>query len=229
MRGFVDVGIFSHAYHSEVVNRVLPWIKPVFARKAYKHSLGNSSVVLFPDMPRKVVPRATVCFVHVAFTFGNFDHNRFVGWLWDSIQEFGDKPCEDNPVMLTDAYFKSIHAILKEVKVPIDRWSKDHYIDRMEAMFGIMTGNDADGIEFGSAPLTPEQAGSVIWLMDAMFGIDQHQADLEVPKGCDYLLANEDYHWCENCGAVTYEDTHYGKDGDIACDFCESDNQEEEE
>jgi len=157
------------------------------------------------------------------------DHNRFVGWLWDSIQEFGDKPCEDNPVMLTDAYFKSIHAILKEVKVPIDRWSKDHYIDRMEAMFGIMTGNDADGIEFGSAPLTPEQAGSVIWLMDAMFGIDQHQADLEVPKGCDYLLANEDYHWCENCGAVTYEDTHYGKDGDIACDFCESDNQEEEE
>jgi len=133
----------------------------------------------------------------------------------------------DNTELLTQECFKSILPMLKEVTVPIDRWSKQYHKEQMTKVFEILRGEKIKKVIWDIPALSVEQAAGVVWLIDVVLGVDRHQNDLAVCKGEEFLSSGDEYFWCENCGAVDYEDTHDNKDGESACDHCHSDDEEE--
>ena len=97
---------------------------------------------------------------------------------------------------------------LQKVDVPVGRWTREYYRDRMEHLYEVLRGREHEGASIGCDPLTSEQAAAVVWLLDVEEVIPGYQLDLEVPKGYDELRSSYDggYERCSICGAVDPDD-----------------------
>lgn len=113
------------------------------------------------------------------------------------------KPVETEKMSQADA--ATFWHGLVEIKVPVERWSKDFYRDRMEHLYSVMRGAESEGVSFGEKALTPKQAAAVINIFSF---IDTNDLQLDVPRGHDYLASSYDggYDWCITHGAVHPDD-----------------------
>lgn len=152
---------------------------------------------------------------------------KLVEMAYDMVQKATPEPTTENTALLTQGDFKAILPMLKQVDVPIERWSKDYHRERMDEVYEILRGRPTDKVSWEIPPLTEEQAAGVVWLIDVVLGVDRHQNDLAVCKGQDHISDTNEYHWCEKCGAVDYDDTHEDDEGETVCDLCESSDEEE--
>lgn len=102
---------------------------------------------------------------------------------------------------------------LYPITIPVSRWSKDYYRERMEVIYEVMRGRTTEGITFEDKPLTIRQAAEVINLFSEF--LDSADLRLDVPNGHDQLKASYDggYTWCEKCGPVDEDDLDGKIDG----------------
>jgi hypothetical protein len=133
-------------------------------------------------------------------------HNQWVHTMWHWFGEWSKSPVKDGE-KITPAKAKRFWHALTLLSVEPGRWSKDYYRDRMECLYEVMRGRNAEGISFDDlTPLTPEQASAVITLFSEF--LDKGDIRLAVPNGCDHLKASYDggYDWCEEHGAIDEND-----------------------
>ena len=90
--------------------------------------------------------------------------------------------------------------------VPVDKWTREYYVNRMELLYEVMRGRDSEGVSFDEKPLTEKQAAAVIRIFDQY--LDAHDTRLDVPRGRDYLASSSDggYDWCEKCCCAVHPD-----------------------
>ena len=163
-------------------------------------------------------------------------HNRWVRWLYEKIGEWArtparkkltdgwhenhyPRPHEDRWRLMSGNYGKPVETEvltpadaqtfwhgLVDIQVPVERWSKDYYIDRMQHLYEVMRGNEREGVKFDAPKLTTKQADAVINLFSEF--LDEHDTRLAVPRGRDYLASSAygGYDWCDTHGAVAWED-----------------------
>jgi len=163
-------------------------------------------------------------------------HNRWVRWLYEKIGEWArtparkkltdgwhenhyPRPHEDRWRLMSGNYGKPVETEvltpadaqtfwhgLVDIQVPVERWSKDYYIDRMQHLYEVMRGNEREGVNFDAPKLTTKQAAAVINLFSEF--LDEHDMRLDVPRGRDYLASSYDggYDWCDTHGAVSRDD-----------------------
>ena len=131
-------------------------------------------------------------------------HNCFIRWLYCHFEEHSDNPFPEGETITPEQLSEYWHG-LREIDVPVDRWSRDYYVARMEEMYEALRGR-GEGFMLNSKPLTERQAADVICLFGQW--LDAHDCRPDVPKGHDRLACSDDggYLWCEKCGAVTEED-----------------------
>ena len=131
-------------------------------------------------------------------------HNRFVYWLYKHIEACSEKPFYDGEVITPEQSAKLWYGLVT-INIPVERWSRDYYVARMEEMYEALRGR-GEGYFLNSKPLTERQAADVICLFGQW--LDVHDCRPDVPKGHDHLAAMDDggYVWCEKCGAVTEQD-----------------------
>jgi hypothetical protein len=93
--------------------------------------------------------------------------------------------------------------------VPLERWDRDHYQNRIEHLYDVLRGVKSEGVTLSTKALTPQQACAVISLFGGVFasGFD-NELRPEVPKGYDRLFFSHtgDYEWCSHCGAIATDD-----------------------
>lgn len=133
-------------------------------------------------------------------------HNTWVRYMYAIFEKWSKSPAPTNTEEITPKYAKSFWPALQLIIVSPERWTAQYYNDRMDTIYEVMRGRETEGISFDEKPLTAKQAGNVIQLF-AEF-LDEHDIRLDVPKGCDQLFAsyNGGYEWCQNCGAIRFED-----------------------
>lgn len=149
------------------------------------------------------------------------DLGSFTEWMDDLLAAAFKNPCTVDCVTISTEYSKVIFPFLRTIRIPMERWTKEYHIKMMREVYGTLRGRGGlDGVTMDCTPLDEKQAAYVVWLMDEVFGFDRWQNDLSLPKDGDELLQNNEYHWCENCGAVAWEDVEYlyGEDGDLVED-----------
>ncbi len=120
---------------------------------------------------------------------------------WDLVT-FGHKEFPP-PDTLTPEDAQTFWHGLVELDVPPARWTREHYVDRMEHIYAVMRGREHEGVTFNAKQaLSPKQASAVVGLF-AEF-LDANDCRLDVPNGHDYLASSYDggYDWCERCGPV---------------------------
>lgn len=139
------------------------------------------------------------------------EHNRWQRKLFEDFEKWAENQSGEGLEEITPDYAVTFFPALTEIIVPVNRWSRQYYIDRMEVYYEAMRGREAEGIRLAGKPLTIAQANAVIWLFSHV--LDEHDTRLEVPKGHDSLYASDDggYEWCEKCGPVAWEDAQYCK------------------
>ncbi len=137
------------------------------------------------------------------------EHNSWQKRLFDDFQKWSENEPGEGMEEITPQDAEYFFPALEEITVPVERWSRDYYKERMEIFYEAMRGREAEGITLGCRPLSVKQANAVIWLFSHI--LDEHDIRLEVPKGCDSLYSSDDggYEWCEKCGAVLWEDAQY--------------------
>ena len=131
-------------------------------------------------------------------------HNRFIRWLYHHFEQHKEKPFPEGETITPEQSSEFWHG-LQEIDVPVERWSRDYYVARMEEMYESLRGR-GEGFTLNSKPLTERQTADVICLFGQW--LDTHDCRPDVPKGHDYLSTSDDggYYWCEKCGAVTEQD-----------------------
>lgn len=137
------------------------------------------------------------------------EHNRWQKTLYENFAKWSENEPGEGLEEITPETAEWFFVALNEITVPVNRWSRDYYKERMEVFYEAMRGREAEGITLGCRPLNVKQANAVIWLFSHI--LDEHDIRLEVPKGCDSLYSSDDggYEWCEKCGAVLWEDAQY--------------------
>jgi hypothetical protein len=96
---------------------------------------------------------------------------------------------------------------LVDIPVPSHRWTRSLYVDRMEHAYEVLRGRESEGVTLNcKKPLTVKQAAAVICLFSEW--LDSHDMRLDVRRGYDDLTSSYDggHDWCEQCGAVDYDD-----------------------
>lgn len=126
-------------------------------------------------------------------------HNHWVRWLYDRIQEWGDKPVADGEDLTPEDAAQFWHG-LEMLQVDPERWNRDYYRARMQELYDVMRGRRAGGMELDAKPLSIKQAAAVVCIFDQY--LDPNDDRLDVPDGHDYLASSYDggYDWCETCG-----------------------------
>lgn len=92
------------------------------------------------------------------------------------------------------------------LEVPVDRWTREYYVSRMEHLYEVMRGREHEGVSFDAKRLNEKQAAAVIRLFAEY--LDAHDMQLDVPRHHDYLASSYDggYEWCDNCGCAVHPD-----------------------
>lgn len=83
--------------------------------------------------------------------------------------------------------------------VPVEKWTREYYVSRMEHLYEVMRGRNSEGVTFDAKSLTEKQAAAVIRIFDQY--LDAHDMRLDVPHGHDRLASSYDggYDWCDKC------------------------------
>lgn len=152
-------------------------------------------------------------------------HNDWVRRLYKLIGTWAQDPVKDGET-ITPEDAAEFWPGLTLIDIRPDRWTDDYYRNRMEHLYEVMRGRPDEGVSFRATPLTPEQAGDVIHLFEKY--LDPGDMRLEVPKDCDHLADNEEYDWCERCGAVPHEtaDGCRKRGCPVQANWCEEDRPE---
>lgn len=90
--------------------------------------------------------------------------------------------------------------------VPVEKWTREYYVNRMEHLYEVMRGRDSEGVSFDVKPLTEKQAAAVVRIFCQY--LDAHDMRLDVPRDRDYLASSHDggYDWCEKCCRAVHPD-----------------------
>lgn len=111
------------------------------------------------------------------------------------------------PEKLTPKQAQTFWRALNEIHVPVSRWTRKFYVDRMNHLYEVMRGREHEGVTFNARrQLSPKQAAAVVMLFAEH--LDDKDMRLDVPNGRDYLASSYDggYDWCEKCGPVHPDD-----------------------
>ena len=171
--------------------------------------------------PGKDVPDEILCRTAM-------DHDEWVDYFWTRLSEWAEHPPRGETETLTPEDAATFWHGLRQIDVPMERWDRRYYRKKMEQVYEILRGRQVTGIHWGHKPLTPDQAGGVIWLIEQHLGLDVDDQRLEVPRawrvvnGRTKLVQLDEvqpsggydgdgYQWCERCGAVA--DDGYGDTG----------------
>lgn len=136
------------------------------------------------------------------------NHNRFIRYLYKNLEEWSKTILtgKDSERLTPKDAARFWHG-LQMIDVPVERWTRDYYRERMEHLYEVMRGNNSEGVTFNATKsLTTKQAAAVILLFSEY--LDKHDLRLDVPNGHDLLKASYDggYTWCEKCGPVDEDD-----------------------
>jgi hypothetical protein len=126
-------------------------------------------------------------------------HNRWVRKLWVDLGKWSKAPVAAGEE-LTPLNAQEFWHGLQLLTVPVQRWSKSYYTERMEVLFEVMRGREAEGITFNAKKaLTSVQAGSVVELFSEF--LDGDDIRLAAPYKRDFLASSYDggYSWCDQC------------------------------
>ena len=129
-------------------------------------------------------------------------------WVRRTHREFGEwyqNPVEDGEVITPDDVMTFWQG-LTLLDVPVERWTGPYYTDRMEHLYEVLRGRESEGVTLGSDPLTTQQAGAVVRLLEQYLDPGDHR--LEVCRGRDHLTSSETegYMWCDQCGDAVHPD-----------------------
>lgn len=158
------------------------------------------------------------------------EHNRFVRQLFDDLAKWSKSPPDEEYEELTPELARTIWYGFSLLSLTHDRWVEDVYVEEMEILFDVMQGHERDGIDFGEAPLSKEQAAAVIGLFSCYF--DRDDVRLTLPNNRDFLVTTDDYYWCPSHGAWHWEDVeeanyNYESDEESDCLRCPADGCDE--
>lgn len=131
-------------------------------------------------------------------------HNEFVYWLYKDFEKWSEEPFVGGEE-ITPEDAKIFWRGLRRINVPLHRWTRDYYMERMQSLYEVMRGREDDGVEFGARKLTEKQAAAVVGLFAQW--LDRWDVRLDVPKGCDHL-DSDGYGsaiWCDGCHALIAE------------------------
>lgn len=138
-------------------------------------------------------------------------HNAWVRWIYDRFAEWSKTPFKPTlwvkeTEKLTPRDARKFWHGLTLLDVPPERWTRDYYRARMEAIYQSMRGTETEGRSFDAKALTEQQAGAVLNLFSEF--LDNHDLRLDVVQrpgrgfnGLDRLASSYDggYDWCEKC------------------------------
>lgn len=138
-------------------------------------------------------------------------HNQWVRNVYEYFSEVSQKSPTGDTEIITPEMAQEFWFALRMIYVPIERWTAEHYMQKMDEIFDVMVKGENDGVSFDAGPLTPEQAHQVVILFSGW--MDKHDTRLELPRGRDYMMPLSECQWCPVHGdAVYYED---------GCEFCD--------
>lgn len=137
-------------------------------------------------------------------------HNRWVRSMYDDFEKYATTPFVATAWVgteeLTPADAREFWHGLTILEVPVDRWTRDYYRARMEALYEVMRGRPSEGMELDSKPLSQQQTGAVIRLFEQY--LDNHDLRLDVVQqpgrgfnGLDFIASSYDggYDYCDAC------------------------------
>lgn len=127
-------------------------------------------------------------------------HNNFVRWLYGKFGEWYKSPPLGDNETITPEQSEGFFYGLVVITVPFERWTPEYYMARMQDLYDAFRGREEEGIYFDAAPLSIEQARSVMIIFQEVCGLDRFDLRLDVPRGHDHLVDGDDYVWCDKCG-----------------------------
>ena len=140
-------------------------------------------------------------------------HNSTVRQFYHDLQRWVKNPPEDYDELTPEIAQTFWHG-LEMLRLPYHRWSKEYYTNEMEHLFDVMTRGESREVSWNTKKLTLKQAASVIHLFETY--LDYHDVRLELPYKRDFLVDDNQYHWCPNHGAI-YNDDVIEKGDKIYC------------
>jgi hypothetical protein len=134
------------------------------------------------------------------------EHNDWVRCSYDKFEEWSKNPVKKNAEQITPEDAQLFWHGFETLEVPVEKWTREHYVNRMEHLYEVMRGRDSEGVSFDEKPLTGKQAAAVIRIFDQY--LDAHDMRLDVPRDRDYLASSYDggYDWCEKCCCAVHPD-----------------------
>lgn len=158
------------------------------------------------------------------------EHSQWLDGFWQDLQKWAATPPGGNTEILTLEGASTFWHGLVRISVPVERWSREYYFERMKSMYKIMRGEPVEGIAWGGSPLSIKQASGVLWLVEQWLGVDPGDQRLEAPREWRWCAKTQKhklvqldlversgsydgdgYEWCEHCGPVTQDN------GDTGC------------
>lgn len=137
-------------------------------------------------------------------------HNEWVRRMYENFAEWAETPPKGKVERISPQNAKKFWHAFELLEVPLDRWNRDYYRNRMEHLYEVMRGRESEGVTFDEKALTPRQAAQVINIFSTY--VDDFDLRLDCPKDRDYLASSYDggYSWCDKCGCAIAED-------DVSC------------
>jgi hypothetical protein len=145
-------------------------------------------------------------------------HNNWLARLWATF--FPPQPHKGDTEQITPDDAQGFWFALRPIEVPMNRWTKEYAVLRLEEVFHTLRGRPQRGVHFDAKPLSIEQASAAIYVVTHLFGLDVGTLDPEAPRmwvqgarktarlewvdevqtnACD---TGEGYEMCVQCGAV---------------------------
>lgn len=149
------------------------------------------------------------------------EHNATVRWFYSKLQDASCKVASKTTEELTPEMAKDFWLGLAQLTVPTERWSKEYYRSRMEAIYECLRGRESEGMTFDSEALSPRQAACVIVMFSQW--LDRGDIRLDLKKGEDKLSSSYlgEYEWCSGCGAVDASEITWDDEADCCDDLCD--------
>ena len=126
-------------------------------------------------------------------------HNAWVRDFYSDLARWQKTPPKDAEP-LTPADAARFWYGLREIQVPVQRWTDSYYCRRMEYVYEVLRGRDCEATTGFDEPLSPQQAADVVRLLDQW--LDRWDLRLAVVRGGDRRQDGDQYSWCCICGAV---------------------------
>lgn len=144
------------------------------------------------------------------------NHNADVRALYDDLNQWQKRTWKRGEAeTITVAQAVEFWGGLQILDLPRELWDREQFRAHMEHLHTLLTRGKSEGVELDCPPLTPKQAGAMLWLLEDE--IDQWGFDMrfEIPLDADLqpydcIAASDDggYDWCSHCGPIHRDDFH---------------------